>query len=241
MHQHIQPRCDGRSRPGGTKGTSEGPDPQTVGQDFVRPGLQGRHRVPRRGRPDRRPRGARLLPRRIRVHYMHRQLGATAGRDKCCSPRRQSGGDFGAFGQSKFRGANQPGRPRQLPRITPAGSGIRDSRHGGYRPDFRTAGDRSGWQRRLPTRHLAYPGRNQRDRRLERLQRAVQSPVRKRVRRRRRVEVDRHCRGWPLRLERGKHIHPGAAVLQGPGSGAGTDRSNRRGAGAAQVGRLGDH
>ena len=52
---------------------------QAVGQDLARARLEGRHRIPRRGRPDRAARAARLQPRRLRLHDLHRQLRAAAG------------------------------------------------------------------------------------------------------------------------------------------------------------------
>ena len=45
------------------------------------PGLEGRDRVPRPRRADRAARGARLQPRRLRLHDVHRQLRAAARRD----------------------------------------------------------------------------------------------------------------------------------------------------------------
>ena len=63
----------------GQEGRGEGPDPQAVGQDHPRPRLQGRHRLLRQGRPDPVPRQARLQPRRLRLHHLHRQLRPAAG------------------------------------------------------------------------------------------------------------------------------------------------------------------
>ena len=51
-------------------------DAPAVGQDLAGAGLEGRHRVPRPRRADRAARGARLQPRRLRLHDVHRQLRA---------------------------------------------------------------------------------------------------------------------------------------------------------------------
>ena len=45
------------------------------------PGLEGRHRLPRARGPDRAARAARLLPGRLRLHDLHRQLRPAAGGD----------------------------------------------------------------------------------------------------------------------------------------------------------------
>ena len=54
---------------------------QAVGQDLAGAGLQGRDRVPGARGPDRVPRRARLQPRRLRLHDLHRQLRAAARGD----------------------------------------------------------------------------------------------------------------------------------------------------------------
>lgn len=50
LHQHLEPVRHGRRRARREEGRGEGPDPQAVGQDHPRPGLQGRHRLLRQGR-----------------------------------------------------------------------------------------------------------------------------------------------------------------------------------------------
>ena len=52
---------------------------QAVGEDVARSGLEGRHGVLRQGGPRRLPRVARLPPRRLRLHDLHRQLRPAAG------------------------------------------------------------------------------------------------------------------------------------------------------------------
>ena len=58
-----------------------------MGEDVARAGLAGRDRLPDRGRPAAVARGARLPPRRLRLHDLHRQLGPAARRR---SPRRST-------------------------------------------------------------------------------------------------------------------------------------------------------
>ena len=80
LHEHLEPLGDGRRRPAREGRRRARPAAQAVGQDLARARLAGRHRVPRARRPDRAARGARLQPRRLRLHDLHRQLGAAAGR-----------------------------------------------------------------------------------------------------------------------------------------------------------------
>ena len=75
LHQHVQPVGAGRRRPRRPQGPREGPDEQAVGQDQPRAGQPGGHRLSQRERPQRGPRRARLRPRRLRLHDLHRQFG----------------------------------------------------------------------------------------------------------------------------------------------------------------------
>ncbi len=81
---------------------------QAVGQDLARPRLQGGDRVPGPRRAHRVPRGARLPPRRLRLHDLHRQQRAAARGDLGGRRRGRSGRGVGAFGQPQLRGADQP-------------------------------------------------------------------------------------------------------------------------------------
>ncbi len=51
LHQHLEPVRHGRRRARREEGRGEEPDPQAVGQDHPRPGLEGRHRLLRQGGP----------------------------------------------------------------------------------------------------------------------------------------------------------------------------------------------
>ena len=60
------------------KAVEKGLTQQAVGEDVAGARLAGRHRLPRQGRPAARSRRARLQPRRLRLHHLHRQLRAAA-------------------------------------------------------------------------------------------------------------------------------------------------------------------
>ena len=115
------------------------------------PGLQGRHRLLREGRPHAVPREARLQPGRLRLHHLHRQLRPAArgdlGRGQRGRPRRR----LGAVGQPQLRGPDQPRRQDELPGLAAAGRRLRAGRLDGRRP---RRPSRSGTghrrQRRLP-------------------------------------------------------------------------------------------
>ena len=82
LHQHVQPvGHDGRGDARQER-RREGPHGRPVGQDVDGPGLQGRHRLLREGRHVALPREARLPPRRLRLHDVHRQLRAAQRGDQ---------------------------------------------------------------------------------------------------------------------------------------------------------------
>ena len=81
LHQHVEPVGDGRGRPAREEGGRDGPVDQAVGEDVAGAGLEGGHRVPRRGRADAVPRAAAVPHRRLRLHDLHRQLGPAAAAD----------------------------------------------------------------------------------------------------------------------------------------------------------------
>ena len=133
-----------------------------MGQDLAGARLEGRHGVLRQGGPGRLAGGARLPPRRLRLHDVHRQLRAAAGRGL---ERRQGRGPRGrsrAERQPQLRGPDQPGREDELPRLAAAGRGLRAGGDDGHRPARRAA--RAGLRRRgrLPEGHLAVAPRTSR-------------------------------------------------------------------------------
>ena len=72
-----------------------------------------------RAGPDRVPRGAAVPPRRLRLHDLHRQLGTAVARDQRGRHRRRSRRRLRAQRQPQLRGAHQPGREDELPRVPP--------------------------------------------------------------------------------------------------------------------------
>ena len=96
VHQHLQPLGHARRRPAGQERRRARARGQAVGEDLARAGLEGRHRVLRARGPDAVPRGARLPPRRLRLHDVHRQLRPAAGGDLRRRQRRGPRGRVGA-------------------------------------------------------------------------------------------------------------------------------------------------
>ena len=103
------------------------------------PGLEGRHRLPRGGRADGAARDARLRPRRLRLHDLHRQLRAARRADRAGDrgerPRRRGG----PVGQPQLRGPDPSARAGELPRLAAARRRLRPRRPGRHRPDDRAA------------------------------------------------------------------------------------------------------
>ncbi len=95
----------------------QGPVRQAVGQDVDGARLEGRHRLLREGRPVALPREARLPPRRLRLHHLHRQLRPAARGDLGGGQRERPRRRLGALGQPQLRGPDQPGREDELPRV----------------------------------------------------------------------------------------------------------------------------
>ena len=137
------------------QGRRAGPAGQALGEDLAGPGLPGGHGLPRAGRARRAPRAAGLLPRRLRMHHLHRQLGPAARRGQRPRPQRRPLGGLRALGQPQLRGPHPSRRPHELPGLAPARRGLRPGRHHGHRPDDRPP--RGGRRREsgLPLRHLA--------------------------------------------------------------------------------------
>ena len=111
LHEHVEPERHARRRAARAERGREGPEVQAVGEDVARARLEGRHRVLRARGPHRAARGARLQPRRLRLHDLHRQQRPAARRR---SPRRSSEDDLvvvvRAQRQPQLRGPHQPRR-----------------------------------------------------------------------------------------------------------------------------------
>ncbi len=123
------------------------------------PGLEGRLRLLREVRPHAVPRQARLQPRRLRLHHLHRQLRPAHPRGQPGRQRQRPRGRLGAVRQPQLRGPDQPGHQDELPRVPAAGRRLRAGRLDGRRPVQRPAGPGHRRQRRLHEGHLAHRGR----------------------------------------------------------------------------------
>ena len=215
------------------------PELQAVGEDVAGAGLEGRDEVPRPRRADRRPRGARLSSRRLRLHDVHRQLGAAAalgvGGGRRERPRRR----LGAVGQPQLRGPHQPRREDELPGVAAAGGRVRagglDGRRHRQRPDRRRCRRRG----RLPARPVAVGPGGRRDRRAGGALGDVPLLLRRRLRRRRALELPGRADRRPLRVGRGVDLRPPAAVLRGDAGRAGGRVGHRGRARARAARRLG--
>ena len=101
------------------------------------------------------PRPARLPPRRLRLHDLHRQLrparSARRGGRHGARPHR----GVRALGQPQLRGADPPEHQGELPDEPAARRRLRARRPRRHRPDDRAARQRQRAARRLPARHLA--------------------------------------------------------------------------------------
>ena len=155
LHQHLQPVGDDRRRAAGQEGRGEGPPAQAVGQDHPRARLEGRQRLLREVRPHAVPRQARLQPRRLRLHHLHRQQRPADPRGQPGRQRQRPRRRVGALGQPQLRGPDQPRREDELPRVAAARGRLRAGRLDGRRPLQRPAGPGHRRQRRLHARHLA--------------------------------------------------------------------------------------
>ena len=106
---------------------------RAVGQDVDGARLQGRHRLLREGRHVALPREARLPPRRLRLHDVHRQLRPAERRDLEGDQRQRPRRRLGPVGQPQLRGPDQPRRQDELPRVAAARHRLRPRRHDGLR------------------------------------------------------------------------------------------------------------
>ena len=241
VHQHVEPVGHARRRPAGQEGGREGADLQAVGQDVARARLEGRDGVLRARRADPVPRRARLPPRRLRLHDLHRQLRPAPAGDLGRRQRRGPRGRLGAQRQPQLRGPDQPGREDELPRVAAAGGGVRAGGDDGYRPARRAAGAGPGRRRRLPQGHLALRRGGRAPRRVRGPRGDVHRLLRRGVRRRRALELARGARGRPLRVGRALDLRAPAVVPRERAARADDARGHRGRARARQARRLGHH
>ncbi len=129
LHQYLQPQRADRRRPRRQEGGREGPQDRAVGQDLAGARLAGRLRLSRQGGPAALPRQARLQPRRLRLHHLHRELGAAGAGDLGCHQRERHRRRRRAVGQPQLRGPHQPRRAGELPRLAAARRRLRARGH----------------------------------------------------------------------------------------------------------------
>ena len=110
-----------------------------------------------RAGPDRAARAARLQPRRLRLHDLHRQLRAAPRRGLRGGQRPRPRRRLRALGQPQLRGAHQPRRQDELPRLAAARRRLRAGRHDGHRPRQRAARHRRRGGGRVPARLCGPP------------------------------------------------------------------------------------
>ena len=115
LHQHLEPAGDDRRRAAGQERRRARADQQAVGEDDAGPRVQGRHGLLREGRAHPVPGEARLLPGRLRLHDLHRQLRPAARAGQQGGQRGRPRRRLGALGQPQLRGPDQPRRQDELP------------------------------------------------------------------------------------------------------------------------------
>ena len=188
LHQHLEPERHDRRRASRPQRGREGPAHQALGQDLARAGQPGRRRVPREGGPPGRSRRARLQPRRLRLHDLHRQFGAAARAGVEGDQRQRHRRRRGAVGQPQLRGPGEPRRARQLSRLAAARRRLRARRLAPRRPRQGAARHRRRRQAGLPQGHLADEHRDPALHRAHHHGRAVQAALFGRLHRRQQLE-----------------------------------------------------
>ena len=155
LHEHVEPGRHGRRGTRGAQRRGERPHAQTVGQDELGAGLEGRQRLSRRLRARRRPRQAGVQPRRLRLHHMHRQCWSVARRDRSGAAEERRRRLLRALRQPQFRGPHPPAGQDEFPGVAAARRRVRDRRQHEARSVQGSARGRQGRQARLLARHLA--------------------------------------------------------------------------------------
>ena len=156
--------------------TSLAPGSQVVAEYLEKAGPAGRSRR------------ARLQPRRLRLHDLHRQFGAAARAGVEGDQRQRHRRRRGAVGQPQLRGPGEPRRARQLPRLAAARRRLRARRLAPRRPRQGAARHRRRRQAGLPQGHLADEHRDPALHRAHHHRRAVQAALFGRLHRRQQLE-----------------------------------------------------
>ena len=136
LHQHLEPFGDGGRGLARAEGGGARADREPLRQDQPCARLARGHRLFEHRGLDGAAGKARLLPGRLRLHDVHRQLrtaGNARGRGGC--DRRQPQRRRGAVGQPEFRGPHPSAGKGELPGLATAGRRVRAGRHRTDRPE----------------------------------------------------------------------------------------------------------
>ena len=197
------------------KAVERGLTEPAVGQDEPRAGLQGRHRLPRRGGADALPGAAAASTSSATAAP---PASATAGRCPSRSPRRSRRGSWSSLsvlsGNRNFEGRIQSevrGNYLMSPPLV-----VAYALAGRMDVDLLTEplGHRPGREAGVPAGHLADGEGSRGDGRAGAQGRHVRQRVRRRLRGRRALEGAARARGRAVRLGRGVGLHPARAVLR---------------------------
>ncbi len=90
LHQHVESFGDGRRGPAGEESRGARPEVEAVGEDQPRAGIESGDGLSERRRFDAVSRKAAIQPGRLRLHHLHRQQRAAAGRSRRGRDRRKS-------------------------------------------------------------------------------------------------------------------------------------------------------
>src|SRR5882762_3589033 len=240
LHQYLEPRRPARRGAAGEEGGRARPDGQAAHQDVAGAGLARGHRIPRQGRAAALPRKTGLQPRRIWLHYVHRQFRAARAADRGGDRQERHGVRRGALGQPQLRSAHSSEHPRQLPRLAAAGGGVCACRlrAGGFQDSTARQGKRR--ERRVHRPHLADPGGDRRSDEAGDGSGDLPPPLLEPGRDQSAVEEDLRARRAGVQLAE-VDLHRRAAVLPRFLDGARTARRHLGGHDPRHLRRLGDH
>ena len=150
----------------------------------------------------------------LRLHHLHRELGAASRGDRGRDPPREPRGLRGPLRQPQLRGAHQLRRPRQLPDVSAAGGRLCAHRAHRRGPGQRSPRHRQRRPPRVPARDLAPPGRDRGSPQPLRPVGDVPEELRGRLRRRRVLAGARGSGGRPVRVGPRFHLRAAAPVLR---------------------------
>ena len=125
LHEHLEPVGDDRRGPARQEGGRGRARADAVGEDLAGAGLEGRDRVPGACRPAGAAVEARVRPRGLRLHDLHRELGTASGGGLAGDRGARPGRGERAVRQPQLRGPHPPRGEDELPRLAAAVRGVR--------------------------------------------------------------------------------------------------------------------